>query len=139
MVLNESLTLNGLGPTGLGALANASGSNNWAGPLTLGSPTPNGSAVAIGAGGGGSLTISSAINDGTGQTFGFTKADAGTLILNNSNTYVGATAVAVGIAAIIVPAPGTTRPHSPGSSASLLVATNRAPPMIARVAPASFA
>ena len=100
VVLNESVTLNGSGFSGLGALANGSGNTNWAGPVILGSSAPNGSAVAMGAASGSSLIVSSAITDGTGQTFGINKVDDGTLILNNANTYAGATTVAAGTLAI---------------------------------------
>src|SRR5262249_53544314 len=48
VVLNESVTLNGAGFSGQGALANAAGNNNWAGPVPLGSPKPGGAAVAVG-------------------------------------------------------------------------------------------
>jgi autotransporter-associated beta strand protein len=58
-VLDEQLTLNGTGVSGsgvttffggtnIGALNNSQGNNQWAGPITLGSPAPNGSNVSIG-------------------------------------------------------------------------------------------
>jgi len=47
-VRDEPLTLNGPGVNNLGALTNLEGDNNWAGNVTLGSPTPNGSDVSIG-------------------------------------------------------------------------------------------
>ncbi len=91
VVLDEALTLNGIGFTGLGALANASGNNNWAGPVAIAS------AVNFGAAAGTNLLISGVISENTGVAAGIKKVDAGTVIFNNSNTYTGATSVVTGI------------------------------------------
>ncbi len=91
VVLNEALTLNGLGATALGALSNASGNNNWAGPISIGS------AVSLGAAANSNLTISSVISEPVGVTAPITKVDAGTVIFNNANTYAGTTTVTSGI------------------------------------------
>src|SRR5207302_9305446 len=69
---------------------------NWAGPVTLGNPKPNGTAVSMGAASGTSLIVSSSIAEGTGNAFGITKVDDGTVIFNNANNYTGATTVAAG-------------------------------------------
>ena len=95
-IFDEFLTLNGAGqaliPNGnRGSLTNTVADNTWAGPVTLGSPTPNGVPVTIGTGGG-TLTISGIIStpNGVGSPSGsssLTKIDIGELIFNNANTY----------------------------------------------------
>ena len=70
-VRDEPLTLNGPGVNNLGALTNLEGDNNWAGNVTLGSPTPNGSSVSIGvaaAPAGATTAIKSASETGTTVT-----------------------------------------------------------------------
>jgi autotransporter-associated beta strand protein len=107
-VRDENLTLNGPGFGGVGgngALTNIQGDNNWAGPVTLGSPAPNSVAVSIGvaappAGSGATsstLTISGIISDGPAGPVGLTKVDVGELIFNNANTYTDTVTVADGI------------------------------------------
>jgi autotransporter-associated beta strand protein len=108
-VLDEQLTLNGPGANGvsstqylvgtnLGALAGGQGSNQWAGNVVLGSPTPNGSNVSIGVSAGNTLTVSGVISDVAAPSgpFNLTKVDAGRLIFNNQNTYKGTTDVEMG-------------------------------------------
>lgn len=108
-VFNEHLTLNGRGQAGGGSLTNLVGDNTWAGPVTLGSPEPNGVEVTIGTGAG-TLTISGVIatpngigNNGganppnsNGSTF-LQKIDIGTLIFNNANTYACPTFISEGV------------------------------------------
>ncbi len=98
-VVNEFLTLNGAGPAGLanpGSLTDTKGDNTWAGPVVLGSPSPNGSDVTVGAAAGTNLTISGVVSSPNGS-YQLVKRDAGRLILNNANTYTGATAVQEGV------------------------------------------
>ena len=103
-IRDEFLTLNGQGQGGLanvGALTNTNAENTWAGPVVLGSPTPNGVAVTIGTGGG-TLTISGIIStpNGVGSPNGsssLTKLDSGKLIFNNANTYACPTFIVEGI------------------------------------------
>ena len=90
-MLDEPLTLNGVGVIGLGASSPiASGNNNWAGPITLGS------AVSLGAAANTNLIVSSVIGETNAKT-ALTKVDAGTVILNNSNIYTGTTTVMTGV------------------------------------------
>ncbi|MFO0801905.1 MAG: MBG domain-containing protein [Gemmataceae bacterium] len=111
-ILDEFLTLNGAGQAGLlnrGSLTNTNADNTWAGPVTLGSPIPNGVPVTIGTGAG-TLTISGVIStpNGIGNNAGanppnsngagsLTKVDLGKLIFNNANTYSCPTFVNEGI------------------------------------------
>jgi len=116
VVLNESLILNGGGaasagtvPFGvLGALSSSAGNNEWAGPVQIGSPWPTGSNVDIGVAANSTLIISGVISDPppaapplftppNAPPFSLTKVDAGELIFNNANTYLGNTIVASGI------------------------------------------
>lgn len=80
----ETLTLNGSGIAGDGALRNMSGNNNFAGAITINTATTIGSDY-------GTLTLSGVIS-GSG---GLTKTGAGTLTLSGavSNTYTGPTIV----------------------------------------------
>ncbi|HET6573645.1 MAG TPA: MBG domain-containing protein [Fimbriiglobus sp.] len=98
-VVNEFLTLNGAGLGGLpnpGSLTNALGNNTWAGPVTLGSPAPDGKNATIGAAADTNMTISGVVSSPNG-TFQFIKRDKGRVILNNANTYTGATSIQEGI------------------------------------------
>ena len=99
-VFNKQLTLNGAGPAGLGALANANGNNTWTGAVILGSAAPNASPVSIGAAVNTTLTISGVISDPNASGASLTKVDAGTLILTNTNTYTGATNLQSGVLSI---------------------------------------
>ena len=102
-IRDEFLTLNGAGQAGLpnrGSLTNTNAENTWAGPVVLGSPTPNGVPVTIGTGGG-TLTISGVIStpNGAGSPNGsssLTKVDSGKLIFNNKNTYACPTFIVQG-------------------------------------------
>ena len=93
-IINRLLTLNGLGATDssgahLGALRNVSGSNTWAGAITLGSTAAIHNANTANA-----LTISGVIS---GTNFGLTKTGPGTLTLGATNTYTGVTRVEGGM------------------------------------------
>ena len=102
----ESLTLNGSGTSGHGALRNLSGTNTWAGNITLGSTSVIESLL------GSSLTLAATLsNGGNGADFRFggagdtvvsgaitnnadvIKSGTGTLVLAGANTYSGATEV----------------------------------------------
>ena len=101
----ESLTLNGSGATGDGALRNMSGSNSWAGNITLGSNARiesqagqltlsgtignGGNGADLYVGGAGSIFVSGAI---TGNA-DVVKDGAGVLTLAGTNTYTGGTFV----------------------------------------------
>ena len=102
-VVNELLTLNAAGTTGLGSLYNLSGNNTWAGNVILGSVvTNNSTTVSIGTNTGTDLTISgsptpagtpSALNDVSSATpFPLLKSGAGRLILpTESPNYTSST------------------------------------------------
>jgi autotransporter-associated beta strand protein len=108
-VAAEPLTLYGNGYWGGGALASVSGINTWSGPITLGasayihaqadSLTLNSATAITGSGydiqfqGGGTIVVNSCIGTGAGAV---TKIDAGTLVLNGTNTYSGATTLSFG-------------------------------------------
>ena len=100
----EALTLNGSGASGEGALRNLSGTNTWAGNITLGSTSLIGSLL------GSSLTLSGTLsNGGNGADYHFggegytvvsgvitnnadvVKTGTGTLVLTGANTYSGKT------------------------------------------------
>lgn len=107
--LAEALTLNGLGVSNDGALRNISGTNSYAGLVTLGSATRinsdsgtlalsntgtiTGAGLGLTVGGAGNTTINSIIGTTTGT---LTKDGAGTAILTNANTYTGATTITAG-------------------------------------------
>jgi autotransporter-associated beta strand protein len=96
-IVNEFLTLNGAGSAPVpGSLTNTVGNNTWAGPVTLGSASPNGSDVMIGAAENTNLTISGIISSPNGD-FDLVKRDLGRVIFNNANTYTGFTSVQEGI------------------------------------------
>ena len=105
----EALTLNGTGVSNDGALRNISGSNTYAGLVTLGSGTRinsdagtltlsntgtiTGSGLALAVGGSGNTTINSVIGTGTGT---LTKDGSGTVTLTAANTYTGSTTISAG-------------------------------------------
>ena len=84
------LTLTGTGTTF--TLANSSGNNTLAVPVTLGS---NLNVDTLG----GSLTLSGSLSDG-GNGFSLSKAGSGTLILSGANTYGGGTSAMAGLLVI---------------------------------------
>jgi fibronectin-binding autotransporter adhesin len=104
----EALTLNGAGVGGQGALANVSGTNSWAGAITLASDSTIGSTAGtltltggidnggflLTFGGAGNTTVSTTAITGTG---GLTKNGAGTLTLTDANNYTGATSITAGV------------------------------------------
>jgi autotransporter-associated beta strand protein len=106
-VTGETLTLNGTGFAGDGALRNISGNNNWTGAITLGSASRinsdagtlaisgniGGNTQNLTVGGAGNTTISSVVGTTTGA---LTKDGAGTLTLSGNNTYAGGTNINAG-------------------------------------------
>ncbi len=101
----EPVTLNGGGGGGGGALRSLSGTNTFAGPITLGSATrinsdggtltlnsatPIDESYALTFGGAGDIAVSTPLQTGTA---GLTKDGAGTLTFAAANTYTGATTV----------------------------------------------
>ncbi len=109
----EDLTLNGTGVSSDGALRNISGTNTYAGLVTLGSAsrinsdsgtltlsnsgTITGSGLGLTVGGAGNTTINSIIGTGSGT---LTKDGAGTLTLAGANTYTGTTTISAGTVAL---------------------------------------
>lgn len=111
---SEALEINGSGDAGLGALRNLSGSNSWAGAVTLSSNsrinsdsgtltlsgTVSGGSNVLFVGGSGNTLISNSINgDGTTQDGTVTslfKDGGGTLSLSGSNSYTGDTRINAG-------------------------------------------
>jgi autotransporter-associated beta strand protein len=103
----EALTLNGTGVSTDGALRNISGTNSYAGAVTLGSSSrinSDAGAVTLSGwvtatnlnltiGGAGDTTLSGVLGLGAGTV---TKDGVGTLTLSNANTYTGATTVSAG-------------------------------------------
>jgi autotransporter-associated beta strand protein len=107
----EALALNGNGVSNGGALRSTSGTNTYAGNITLGAASrinadagsltldvASGNAIAstnldLTLGGAGNITVADAIALGTG---GLTKDDAGTATLSAANTYTGKTIVNAG-------------------------------------------
>ena len=107
---SEALTLSGTGASGQnGALVNVSGTNNYAGLITLAAATTissdggtlnitnagtiTGSGFGLTLTGSGTGTISSIIGTGAGA---LTKSGSGTWTLSGANTYTGATTVNAG-------------------------------------------
>ena len=110
-VTGEALVINGSGVNGGGALRSVSGTNTFAGPITLGndsrinsdaglliltSSTIGSSSNGLGltVGGAGDTAISSSINTGAG---GITKDGSGRLTLTGSSSYTGLTRVNAGV------------------------------------------
>jgi fibronectin-binding autotransporter adhesin len=103
----EALALNGTGVSSGGALRNLSGTNSYAGALTLGSASRinsdagaltlsgniSGAAQNLTIGGAGNTTVSGAIGTTAGT---LTKDGAGTVVLTGANTYSGTTTISAG-------------------------------------------
>jgi autotransporter-associated beta strand protein len=92
-ISTQTLTLNGNGFNGLGALDSASGNNTWITPATV-NPFTLASNSAIGADSGSKLTINGVIGESSAGT-AMTKVGVGTVVLtgSTSNTYSGLTSV----------------------------------------------
>ena len=86
-VPSVSLTLNGAGTSGNGALENIQGSNSFAGPITLGSDSQVNVDNAAD-----TLTLSNTISGGCALTM----SGAGTLLLSGNNSFTGGLTVASG-------------------------------------------
>lgn len=93
----EPVSIAGTGVSNAGAINNLSGTNRFAGPVTLTADSSIGAAA-------GSLTLSSAI-DGA---FSLDKVGAGTLILGGANTYAGTTTVSAGTLLVTGSVTGST-------------------------------
>lgn len=96
-VSDKKLTLAGKGQNrggteGEGSLYSLDGDNTWAGEVALGTldnPT-------IGVAQGSQLTVTGLVTGSAAGSHGFTKADTGTLIFTNDNTYSGPTRINAG-------------------------------------------
>lgn len=91
-VTGETLTINGAGNF-YGALSSTSGSNTWAGNVTIGSP-----GTRLGTTTGNTLTVSGIIDSGTVETGLIIRNQdlASPVILSGANTYLGETQVLIG-------------------------------------------
>lgn len=94
-VSGETVTIAGSGVLSTGALNNVSGTSEWAGPVILGASAPR-----IGAAGGGTFTVSGAIQGGASQDLALSgTSGTGVIILgapSGSSNYTGATNVVRG-------------------------------------------
>jgi len=120
----ETLSLNGNGVNGIGALRNVSGNNSWGGAITLAANytriNSDSGTLTIGStidgnyslyiGGAGNVTINDAI-----ATTTLTKDGAGTLTLAGANTYTGATSVTAGGLLVTGTITGSTTTVSSGA------------------------
>lgn len=91
-VTGESLTISGAGSF-FGALTSSSGSNVWAGPVTIGA-----TGTRLGAAAAASLEVSGVIDSGAVNTGLVIRATdlTSTVILSGANTYLGTTQVIIG-------------------------------------------
>ena len=91
-VSGEALTIHGVGSFH-GALSSTSGSNTWAGNVTIGSP-----GTRLGATTGNTLTVSGFIDSGTVETGLVIRTQDldSTVVLSGANTYLGDTSVLIG-------------------------------------------
>lgn len=91
-VTGEPLTINGAGNF-IGALASASGNNEWAGPVTIGSASTR-----IGSSAGASLNISGVIDSGVDPHGVIIRTTdlTGVVVFSAANTYLGNTQVLIG-------------------------------------------
>jgi autotransporter-associated beta strand protein len=91
-VTGETLTINGAGNF-YGALSSTSGSNTWAGNVTIGS-----SGTRLGCTTGNTLTVSGIINSGSVETGLIIRTQDlnSTVILSGANNYLGDTSVLIG-------------------------------------------
>lgn len=91
-VTGETLTINGVGNF-FGALSSTSGSNTWAGNITIGS-----AGTRLGCTTGNTLTVSGIINSGSVETGLIIRTQDlnSTVILSGANTYLGDTSVLIG-------------------------------------------
>ena len=106
-VYNDLLTLNGYGFNFIGALHNLGGTNGWDGNVVLGSATSTQANVYIGVAAPvaatkttpattGQLTIGGVVSDYAPLNPALDKVGGGRLVLNNVNTFTGATTVSAG-------------------------------------------
>ena len=119
----EPVTVNGTGIGGIGAIANLSGTNSFAGPITLGaastftsdsgaltlSGTMNTAGSLVTVDGGASLTLGGVIS-GAG---GLTRTNVGNLTLSGTNTYTGMTTIDGGTITVNADAKLGAAPASP--------------------------
>jgi uncharacterized delta-60 repeat protein len=122
-VNGETLTLNGQGVNGMGALDNLSGANTWAGaPMILNTS----SAIGVD---GGNLTVTGDIQGPA--TSALSKVGVGTLFLPTANDYQGQTQVLIGLLNVAAPGALGTGNHSevqaitiPGLSGTFTITFN---------------
>lgn len=89
----EALSLNGNGVGGIGALESITGTNTWAGTITLDTD----SRISVDAG---QLSLNGVIGQGA-TAAGFNKTGLGELVLNAANTYAGTTTVNAGVVTLL--------------------------------------
>ncbi|AMK78526.1 hypothetical protein A1342_13350 [Methylomonas methanica] len=107
ITLAETLTLNGNGLSGTGALVNVSGINTLSGGVTLGADSTVDTTA-------GSLTLSGAVSGG----FALSKLGSGTLIMSATSNYTGGTNVSAGTL-LVTGSLGATSGLSVASGATL--------------------
>jgi autotransporter-associated beta strand protein len=97
-VAAEPLVISGNGGNFFGALQSKTGSNTWAGPITIAAD-----ATRIGAASGSALTVSGVIDSGVNAyNVTFRPADATALVtVSGANTYIGSTQIVGGTVAVL--------------------------------------